>query len=125
MLSLFDWKEELKNTMTTHDAEPCVNFLIEDGVNVMSIKSSGIVFHRDSFPNDSYEQAAKRVYNIIKPASALLVQPELNWTLSAWREFPQRTFRVTKDGIEHNYELDTWHTWFMMKLNELIRRMPS
>lgn len=121
-----DWKSEIEKVKDAIDsAEPTVNFTTEGGVVVFSIKSSGVFYNRDEFPKDTTEQAARRVYEMIKPVSSWITQPDLKWSLSEWRENPRREFVINKNGITHNYDLDVWHHWFMEHLNRLVKRPPS
>ena len=107
------------------DIEPCVTFSNVDGKDILSVKASGIFYNRDEFPRDSYEQAAKRVYALFAPIDPTLPQPDLSWEFSAWGIYPDRKFKVGKSGIDHNYDLDTWHHWFVERLTRLVRKSPS
>lgn len=137
MFTLFDWKNAVSNSNEytgqygslardlNFTAEPSMTFTGPDSKTVIMFKSSGIQYNREQFPSDTAQQAARRVYDVIKPPVKLLPQPVVNFTLHAWRDYPERTFKLSKDGIEHTFELDTWHWWLMHYLEELVKRMPS
>jgi len=145
MFNAYDWKVKAKildeldqiwgyddgdSLFTTQDRsikvpEPSITFADSSSKQILAIKSSGIVYNRDAFPNDSSKQAAERVYACIKPFSKQINQPELNWQLDAWNEYPKRMFKASKDGIEHNFDLDLWHWWMMDHLEKLVKNMPS
>lgn len=93
---------------------------------VLTVKSSGLFYNQDAFPQDTTEQAARRVFDIIRPKYNNLIAPlDLNLTLDAYREFPKRYFRVNKSGVEHNYDVDTWHWWMLEHLDRIVKSMPS
>lgn len=128
--SLFDALEWNKDRSIITETEPCV-LIHENSYNitstqrpqaVLTIKSSGLSYNQDAFPQDTTEQAARRVYEIIKPKhtqfGAVL---DLNLTLASYKEFPEKHFRVSKNGVEHNYDVDTWHWWMLEHLDKIVK----
>ena len=115
---------ELMDSLTAETPEPSVELRDSDNVLLMSIKASGIEYNRNTFPYDTYEKAAKRIYESIKPKSDD-VKLDLTFDLSRWSEFPQRNFSLSKAGLEHNFDVDTWHWWLLNELERIVKRTPS
>ena len=115
---------ELMDSLTAETPEPSVEIKDPDGVLLMSIKSSGIEYNRSAFPHDTYVQAAKKLYKRIRPMEESL---ELDFTfkLSPWMDFPQKQFSLTRSGLEHNFEVDTWHWWLLNELEKIVKLTPS
>lgn len=113
---------ELMDSVTAEMPEPSVEVKDSSGALVMSIKASGIKYNRDSFPHDTYQQAARRVIAIIKGDHT---QIDFSFDLSQWSEFPKRTFSLNVAGLEHNFEVDTWHWWVLNELEKMVKKTPS
>lgn len=130
--SLFDWINESpaintpEPSILIHENSSNITGSTERPVSILSVKSSGLFYNRDAFPQDTTEQAALRVYEIIRPKNtnfgAVL---DLNLRFNAYNEFPERYFRVNKSGVEHNYDVDTWHWWMLEHLDKIVKSMPS
>jgi len=102
--------------------EPSVLIAEPNGPKVLSIKTSGITYNREQFPQDTAEQAARRVYEIMKPKTNTFgVTLDLDLKLQAYKEFPQQYFRVNKEGVEYSYDVDTWHWWMLEYLNKIVK----
>lgn len=98
--------------------EPNLNFL--DGDNktiVFSIRSSGIAFNRDAFPNDTYDQAARRVAKCITQH----FNKTLNLKLNPYKDIKEKVFVANDSGVQHNYEVDTWHYWMLECLDKIMK----
>jgi hypothetical protein len=97
------------------DAEPRLN-IMDNNTILISLSTSGIRYNRESFPNDTYAQAAKRV--------AMRIRSEYNDNLklefSQYKGIEAKFFIVNDSGIQHNYDVDTWHYWMLNSLNELF-----
>lgn len=101
--------------------EPRVT-LTYNGDTVLDILSSGIKYNRDKFPNDSYKEGAKKVHQALKSfAHWMKNEGSIIFELRAWGDNPSRKITITKDSIDHNYDIDTWHWWLLNGVSELIK----
>lgn len=86
---------------------------------IISITSDGIQYNRNLFPNHTTEQAAQLA------AKALKHKTKGGKTLSLNIYVPgqkPRNFIITEYAIEHNYDVDTWHWWFLTHLFKCMKR---
>jgi hypothetical protein len=102
------------------EKEPCVKFQDSEGVEVLTLKPHGMVYNRDVFSRDTFRQAALRIYKCVVPKDKSLTIP-LILKLNPWKEHPERLFILDKNGVDHNFELDTWHWWMISELDKLMR----
>lgn len=122
MFGMSEWKTNSQELKFVEPTEPSVLIAEPNGPKILTIKTSGITYNRDEFPQDTAKQAAQRVYDVIKPKHDHVgAQLDLNLTLSAFKEHPQRKFRVNKDGVQHDYNVDTWHWWMLEYLGKLAQ----
>jgi hypothetical protein len=117
--------ELMDQNTTTETPEPTVTFRSNAGI-VVEFRPSGIFYNRTLFPSDTSLQAAQRVYDIIKPLSDALPNViDVNFTIIAWKQYPERTFCASPKGIQHNFDVDTWHWWMLEHLTKLVTRKLS
>jgi hypothetical protein len=114
--SIAKWFTEDDIKIVTLD-EPRLDIMDESNNAVLiTLKPSGIQYNRDAFCNDTYAEAAKRV--------AERIRTHLNNTLNAqflpYKDIEAKFFIVNDQGVQHNYEVDTWHYWMLNSLNELF-----
>lgn len=117
--SLANWSDDQKELKFVEATEPSITFQHPE-LNEMlfSIKASGIFYNRDAFPNHTSEQAAKLIAGSIRKNFC----NKLDLKLVAYKEYGERVFKVSVDGIEHNYDVDTWHWWFLEYLAKHIKQ---
>ena len=119
MFNMYDWKEYNSNGIKNiQQQEPFISFKLH-GVEVFSIKASGLFYNQTQFPHDTYQQAAQRTFDAMR--QSLSSDHTIYVQLTAYKEHPARHFNVTKDGIDHNYSTDTWHWWMIQNLEEIIK----
>ena len=125
MYTLFDWKQYSAQygslALDDKDPEPSILISGQDAKVLLSIKSSGIEYNRKDYTNDTAQQAAERVYRCIMPLHKSIRQPEIHWTLHAYNKYPERVFKVSHEGIEHNFDVDVWHWWMLDYLTKLVK----
>lgn len=98
--------------------EPNLNFLDSDNKTVLfSIRSSGLSYNREAFPNDSFTQAAEKIAACITKNFG----KTLNLKLNAYKDIEEKVFVANGEGVYHNYEVDTWHYWMLDKLSSFIK----
>lgn len=102
------------------DKEPVIKFQDETGTEVLAVTSRGLVYNRTLFSQDTFRQAARRIYRCVVPKDKTLVIP-LSFKLREWNGNPERVFIMDKNGVEHNFDLDTWHWWLIDELDKLMR----
>jgi len=39
-----------------------------------------------------------------------------------YKDIEAKFFIVNDQGVQHNYEVDTWHYWMLNSLNELFQK---
>lgn len=116
--SIAKWTGEQEQFKFFEATEPNLNFLDDDNRTIVfSIRSSGIAFNRDAFPNDTYEQAARRVAKCIKQH----FDKTLNLKLNPYKDIEQKVFVANSEGVYHNYEVDTWHYWMLECLDKIMK----
>lgn len=116
---------EKQNTNSVGESEPMMTFNDSDGV-VFTIASSKLEFNKERFPNYTYKHAAALVYKLlVSPGVRLTVKNNKPFviTLSAYKDFPERNFTISKDGIDHNFHIDLWHWWMLETVSEMVRKM--
>lgn len=119
MFNMYDWQAyNQNNSNTVTQTEPAIVFSI-GGTPVFTIKSSGLQYNQEKFPNDTYQLAASRTFEALR--GSLNKDGTLSIRLNAYKEHPERHFEITKDGIEHSYSTDTWHWWLLQNLEELCK----
>ncbi len=125
MFRMHEWNPHDMSSAIRIENEPKVTFAAKDNVEVFVLTSSGMLFNRELFPHDSYQQAAKRTFLVIDSILRDTLTDNsrtFNFRLKEWREFPIRNFEIAASGvITHNYEVDTWHWWFLEALGKLVR----
>lgn len=111
----------------TKPSEPVVEWSDnEAGGAIFSLKASKMEYNRDLFPNDTYQQAARRFFKKIESDLRYTFKDskEFSMRLREYKDYPDREFVITRDGqIRHNYEINTWHWWFLDELQILVKRM--
>lgn len=123
MFRMYDWKPYNASAGIT-DEEPKMVFSDSSGVAVLTLSSSGLLFNRDVFVNDSYTQAAKRAFAVLDSAisETLAINKSFSLRLRKWNHIPPREITFFASGeINHNYDLDNWHWWFLESLSKLIK----
>lgn len=116
--SIVNWDNPKLDHGFIEATEPNLNFLDDDNKTVVfSIRSSGLLFNRDAFPNDTYEQAARRVAERIKKH----FDKTLNLKLHPYKDIGEKVFVANGSGVQHNYEVDTWHWWMLECLDKIMK----
>lgn len=109
----------------TSNIEPTVNFMTADGMNILTMSSSKLEYNREMFPNDTYRQAAMKVFDSFSRGLLYnfdLSERPVTLNFDAFGEHSAKHFKVHRDAIEHNYTLDTWHWWMLEELCDIIKR---
>ena len=109
----------------TKPKEPTIKWSDND-VAVFTLKSSRMEYNRDVFYQDTYQQAALRFFKKIESDLRYTFKnaKEFSIRLKAHNDYPDREFAITCDAeIRHNYDVDTWHWWFLDELQLLVKRM--
>jgi hypothetical protein len=116
--SIAKWNTNQQELKFVEATEPNLNFIDSDYKTVVfSIRSSGLSFNRDAFPNDSYEQAARRVADCITQHFS----KTLNLKLNPYKDIKEKIFVANESGVQHNYEVDTWHWWMLECLDKIMK----
>lgn len=105
--------------------EPTLNFMTADGMNILTMSSSKLEYNRELFPNDTYRQAAARVFESFNRGLLYnfdLSERPVTLNFDPFGEHSAKHFKVHRDMIEHNYTLDTWHWWMLEELRDIIKR---
>ena len=132
MFRMYEWKPndlafgQQPQMGFVQPSEPKVVFKDENDVAVLTLSSSKLEYNRDVFSSDSYQQAAKRLFDALdRPifSKNLKTIKRFDFKLVAYKEFPERMFEILSDGtINHNYDLDHWHWWLFECFSELVRK---
>ena len=111
----------------TQPKEPTIEWSDNDaGATVFTLKSSRMEYNRVVFHQDTYQQAARRFFKKIEAdlRYAFKNTKEFSIRLKEHNDYPDREFAITCDAeIRHNYDVDTWHWWFLNELQLLVKRM--
>jgi hypothetical protein len=119
--SIAKWNTNQQELKFVEATEPNLNFIDSDNKTVVfSIRSSGLKYNREAFPKDSYEQAARKVAGLIQQH----FNKTLDLKLNPYKDIEQKVFVANGSGVQHNYEVDTWH-WWMLECLDKIMRAPS
>jgi hypothetical protein len=112
-----------QNLKFFEETEPSISFHNSDlDAIIFTLKSSGLFYNREQFPNHTAEYAAQLVANTIK--TSCKYENSFDIKLRPFKEFQERHFCITKQGsITHNFEVDTWHWWFLDYLAKFMK-MP-
>lgn len=79
-------------------------------------------YNRKDNPDDTYEIAAKKLFNFLTMyekqilESSITINPQI--TVDAG---DPKFFKISRTGIDHNYELDLWHSWMVLTLHRMVR----
>ena len=93
------------------------------GEAVLEFKSSCVQYNRDQYPDDSFKQAAEKVYEGLWVHSYdFRTNKCITFEVPQWGPNPERKIFITPDGITHNYEVDTWHWWVLNSVEKLIKQ---
>lgn len=115
-LSLFNFQDA---SITIPD--PRKMFLDENSKLLFTIDSSTIRYNRELFTEDSFDVAAKKIFDqIIKLFDDTLCKG-CCVILQEQNKNCDKYFNISFSGINHNYELDIWHWWFVHTLSKMIR----
>lgn len=80
-------------------------------------------YNRTQYPDDTYEIAAKKIFNVLQTyEKVILGGKEINITPQISIDAGEpKFFKITRLGIDHNYDLDLWHSWMVLSLHRLVR----
>lgn len=129
MINAYIWQEDPNAPKAVFNPneikEPAMEFT--DGkTTILRLAASGMGFNHAGFPNYTYREAAHKVFNVVvSPAVRAIVKNKQTHSIKlvAYKSYPERYFNITPDGVEHNFDVDTWHWWMFESLNDMIKKM--
>ena len=100
--------------------EPAMIFYDDDSSRdvIFTIKASGMYYNKEKFPNHTYKMAAKRLAACINGSYG----GAINIVMFEYKDSTAKHFKLTADGVKHNYELDTWHWWMIETFTQLMKK---
>ena len=101
--------------------EPAMIFYDDDSSRdiIFTLKASGLYYNKEQFPNHTYKEAAKRLAACINGSYG----GTLNIVMFEYKDHETKHFKLTPDGVDHNYEIDTWHWWMLETFSQLMKKI--